>query len=49
MCYAGADTASEHKLEVILDLQADISLISQRSAVEIGLTPLKEAELPRLG
>jgi hypothetical protein len=49
MCYAGADTASEHKLGVILDPQADVSLISQRSAVEMGLTPLKEAELPRLG
>ena len=49
MCYAGADTASEHKLGVILDPQANVSLISQRSAVEIGLTPLKEAKLFRLG
>ena len=46
---AAAETGSERELEVILDPQADVTLIDQRIAVEMGLQPIIEADLPKLG
>jgi hypothetical protein len=48
-CSASVDSSPERELGVILDPQADVSLISQRIAVEMGMTPIENAELPRLG
>ena len=49
MCSARVDLGLEKELRVILDPQADVSLVSQRMAIEIGITPIKNAELLRLG
>ena len=48
-CSARVNSGLEKELGVILDSQADVSLISQRIAVEMGMTPIENAELPRLG
>ena len=48
-CSARVDLGPEKELGVILDPQADVSLVSQRMAVEMGMTPIENAELPRLG
>jgi hypothetical protein len=48
-CTARGESTPERELQVILDPQADVSLISQRIAVEMDLPPIIGAELPRLG
>ena len=49
MCSVAANTGSEKEFEVILDPQAEVTLISQSIAVEMGLQPIPGADLPRLG
>jgi hypothetical protein len=48
-CSAAGEIGLERQLEVILDPQADVSLISQITAVEMNLPPIEGAELPKLG
>lgn len=48
-CHASGDAGPEKDVEFILDTQADVSLISQRLAVEMGLEPIKGSDLPHLG
>jgi hypothetical protein len=48
-CSAYAQDNKQQELQLILDPQADVSLISQRTAVELGLQPIEGAELPKLG
>jgi hypothetical protein len=48
-CSASSESGPERELQTILDPQADVSLISQKTAVEMNLQSIEGADLPRLG